>query len=857
MPDTSRSMEEHRGYIRKVIATWPSGDILADFEVETRAGMVPMKVTGPFDKFVRPGDWFLMKGKVQAKEYKGVVENRFVTRDIMPDLPRTVEGVLGLLDKTFNMGDHGIEPAARKAFADKHGPNAAFKIEKNPALLLEMSSNPKRFEKDIKLAWDRRISALTPVRLMEAAGAKPEVVNAVMKKFRDETLDVIKTNPYALMAVKLVDFKLADRFAEKIGIAKSDPRRVSAAVSEVISASLSDGNTYIPIAGIKSALGPFDVEWDSFKELATSVADKRMAERLGVTIFKSKVGNVAQRYDTYRSERDIALSVRELVERGKKMDHARIGKVAERVLGQDKYSFLSAEQRAAVMTCSRESIAILTGGPGTGKSTVSDAIAEIAIETIKGPLYLVAPTGKAARRLAQATERDAMTVHKLLGSTGELGQFKHGIDNKLEAGCFVLVDEASMLDTNLTRSLLAALPEDGRILFVGDKDQLPSVDAGYVIGDMLTAMSDNGNTVPSAELTEVFRSKGSNNLIAPYAKDMKEGKFDVSLVNHRTIGSSGIAFFEFQKESIIVQVEKVYCDLAERVLQLDPRQDVIVLCPMRKGRGGTHEINTRLQAKANPNGAKIADWVRPAGMDPEDPTPRVGDRVMLTTNDDKLGIRNGDVGYIRRVVTEWAGKRSFAALEIVLESEDIVKIPVSQAPYCTTVAYAITGHKSQGSQYKCVIMPVSPDHVSMMERTLLYTEWTRAKRYVVLIGDKETFAAGLENTASSQRMTLLKYHIEDELNNLPAPAVRPARKTPGTPASAAKPSQPVTVEHDPEETPVRRTSGPPPFIKAPPPFIKTPPPFIRPTQASPQSPSERPSPPFAGGSGSFRVPTRG
>ena len=770
------SMEEHRGYIKKVVRTFDSGDMIAEADVESRAGIIDMIVVGPFDRFVKPGDWFVMTGKTKPNTFRGRTENRFHARSILPDLPRTKAGVLALLDRTFNSKDHGIALDVKKKFVDTHGVDTAFKIEKNPEILFEMSSNKAQFEKAIKTAWSRRVTSLRPLRILENAGAAPQTCSAILKKFKDETNDILNKNPYQLLKVRSVNFELADKIASKLGIEQNDPRRVSAGVTEVVSQSLSEGNTYVPINGIRDSLQTFGIEWDSFKALAKSVSSREGAERLGVTIFNSSAGKVVQKYDTYCQERDIADSVTDLVERGRKLDHKKIDAVAKRVLAQDKYSFLSDEQRRAVFSASRESLAILTGGPGTGKSTVSDAIAEIAIETIKGPLLLTAPTGKAARRLSETTNREASTVHKLLGTQGELGVFNHNENNPLPSGCFVLVDESSMLDTNLAKSLLDALPSDGRILFVGDKDQLPSVDAGYVLGDMLTAKAKNGNAVPSAELTEVFRSKGADSLIASYAKNIKEGEFDVSCVDSRLKG--GIAFFEYSKDSIITQVEHLYCNLAESALNLNPMRDVIILCPMRKGKGGTHEVNRRIQATANPRGAHIRDWVRPPELDKDEPTPRLGDRVMFTKNDNDLNIRNGDVGIINKIVTDWGEKKKkIPAIEVELESGDIVHVPVNQAGYCTVVAYAITGHKSQGSQYSCVIMPVSPDHVSMMERTLLYTEWTRAKKYVILVGDKEVFQNGIENTASSQRMTLLKNHIEDRLDKIePANSMKSTRK---------------------------------------------------------------------------------
>ncbi|MBY3433172.1 AAA family ATPase [Rhizobium laguerreae] len=846
-------MEEYRGYISKIGKTLPSGDVACEAEIESQkgAGMLPMKVVGAFDRYCREGDWFIATGYTAERTFsrkpdrqgKTVTYREFQAKTIKPDLPRTEAGALAMLDRTFNATEHGIDVTARQAFAKKHGANTASKVEKNLDLLLEMTTDPARFGRAIRNSWKSRVYNLQPIRIMEEAGAKADVVSAVMKKYRDQTLDIIKSNPYELMSVKGVDFKLADKMAGAIGIGKNDQRRVSAAVSELVSASLSRGNTYIHASkgGMTPSLEPLGIDWDAFKQLASTVSMAEHAERLGVTIFQSKVGKVIQKIETYRQERDIATAVAALVARGNNLDQRKIDEATRRVLDQKKYSHLSDEQRAAVETSSRECIAILTGGPGTGKSTVSEAIAEIAAQTISGKLHLVAPTGKAARRLSQTTGMDATTVHKLLGARGESGLFKYGKHNKLAPGCFVLVDEASMLDTALTKALLDALPEDGRILFVGDKDQLPSVDAGYVIGDMLTACAANGNTVPSSELTKVFRSLGSKNLIAEWAKDIKEGRFDVSVLSPSTIWETGVAFFDFTEKAIAAQVEHTFCQLLKKPLNV-AQKDAIVLCPQRSGRGGTHEINTRLQAKANPDGEAISGWMRPPGMDPAEPTPKKGDRVMLTANDDKLNIRNGDVGYIKDVVTRWDddGKRKFEAVQIELESDDTVYIPLSIAPYNTIVAYAITGHKSQGSQYQCVIMPVSEDHRGMMERTLLYTEWTRAKRYVILVGQKDVFTAGIENISSSKRLTLLKAHIEDELEKLPP---RPRRM----PAASA------TAVHRSAEPAAATPSPVAPATISPPPLLR--PSFVRPSFDTPKADPPKPTAPhFAGMSQPFSAP---
>jgi exodeoxyribonuclease V alpha subunit len=765
-------MEEYRGYIRKTLTTLKSDDIVAEAQLEMLSGLVPTVVIGPFNKFVSEGDWFLASGVFRKREFRGREETQFHARVIRPDLPKSAAGALALFDKTFNPNEHGVDLESRRRFVERHGAMAAFKAEQNPDLLLEMTSDPSRFGRAIKTSWARRLNSLQPIRIMEKAGAGPELVSTVLRKFKDETLSIIRENPYALMALRQVDFRLADKMAEQLGFSKSDPRRVGAGVSEIVSRSLVDGHTYVPLKGIMASLEPLDIDIEALKRLIREVGTAEGARSLGVTIFESPVGKVVQRYDTYRNERDIARHLARLVALGRTLPRDQIDRVAERVLLQKKYAMLSDEQRDAVLNSSREAVAILTGGPGTGKSTVSEAIAEIASLTAKGPVLLTAPTGKAARRLSETTGKEAVTVHKLLGAKSEFGDFSHNAGNPLPAGCFVLVDESSMLDTSLARAILDALPPDGRILFVGDKDQLPSVDAGYVLGDMLAARTDDGVGVPSSELTKVFRSLGADSLIAPYAKEIKEGTFDVSKIN--TTPTGGVAFFEFRKESIAAQIKHLYCTLARKPLGLDPEKDVVILSPMRRGRGGTHELNRVIQEAENPRGGVIDGWFRPPGMDPEEPSPRLKDRVMFTKNDNDLNIRNGDVGVITDVVSVWDQKKrsTQAAIQVKLESGEIVTVPVSQAPYFTVLAYAITGHKSQGSQYKCVLMPMSPDHVSMLDRTLIYTEWTRAKRFVVMVGDKEVFAQGVDNVSSSRRQTLLKTHIEEELDALGLAPVR-------------------------------------------------------------------------------------
>jgi exodeoxyribonuclease V alpha subunit len=436
---------------------------------------------------------------------------------------------------------------------------------------------------------------------------------------------------------------------------------------------------------------------------------------------------------------------------------------------------------------------------------------------ITGDLILCAPTGKAARRLAETTKREADTIHRILQADAE-GNFKYNAANRLPDGCFVLVDEASMLDTKLTCALLEALPDNGRILFVGDKDQLPSVDIGYVLGDMLTATAANDNVVPSSELTQVFRSAGDT-MIATYAKEIKEGTFEPEILQ-KAMGPAGVSFFRMTRDKIALQVDHTFRVLSAQ-LKLDPMKDIAILCPQRAGQGGTHQINALIQANHNPTGAPIKEFHRIPGMDPEEPIPRVNDRIIIKRNDNELKIRNGDVGVITEYLPE-SGKVG-AKLKIQLESGKFVTIPAKQSPHLITLAYAITGHKSQGSQYACVIMPMSLDHERMLGRTLTYTEWTRAKRFVIIVGEEQAFRHSIENVSASDRKTLLKTHIERELGRLPQLTRRQAPIASGAPSKPA--ANPVAAP--PRFLPQAGPSAPAPKPASTATSNGTPPAFLR------------------------------
>ena len=772
--------------------SWRYADVL----YESARGLTPGVFGGTFPSGIRLGDWFIAQGTWKEGIWQERTTQSFRIKTIRPDLPVTSAGARELLLRTFTASAHGITEDAIRKFVERHGDDTARKVEKSPDLLLEMSKDPRAHRANILRDWGRRNSGREAVNLMAAAEMPTRAVEAVLESYRDDALKVIKENPYRLATLPEVGFANADRLGQHLGIGSGDPRRVSCAIVNAVHAT-GDGHTYMPLSDLNAPLAKMGIDTDAILgAVRTSMAsphDDGTGIKFDITKFDMETadgtvqrdGVVVQRSSLLNAERTIARRVAKLAVRRLPPERLEtIDQVAAKVLSKDKYRLFDDVQKAAVANSAREAIAILTGGPGTGKSTVTEAIADIAEATSTGgPLILLAPTGKAARRLAEATGRQADTVHRRLKSRMEGGHhiFEHNAENPLPEGCFVVVDEASMLDAETAAALLEALPEDGRLLLVGDRFQLPSVGAGYVLGDLLAARGQNGLKVSSSELVNVYR-QGKTSMISTGAALLKEGKLPYL---DKTV-RGGVALFEHKTEQIVERVVGLIKGPIQRPpISCDPRRDVIVLCPQAPGPAGTWQINARLSAELNPSGAVIEGVQHGPYDDRRMPLPRVGDRVMLTKNDADNEVMNGDVGTLV-AVTNGKG-RSGRMLKVEFDSGQTVEFPVTRWRELS-LAYAITGHKSQGSQYPVVIMPVTTAHAKMLERTLIYTEWTRAKEWLFLVGEREALELAAGTVTATQRRTRLKPFLEEELDRLTprydaAPSPQPRRPRRGLVAS--------------------------------------------------------------------------
>lgn len=763
---------------------------------ENGSSLDEVKVSGTFSPLIEVGEWFTATGS-WAKPSKPANPKfgnapTFRARAIQPALPITRKGIANLLTNTFDIPRHGISSKAVVEFVEKHGLRGALKAEENPDILVSMSTDPKRYRDAILRDWARRISSREPIRVLEEAQLKQSTIRQILGHYRDNTMTVIRRNPYELSLVPGVEFADIDRLGRGMGVDANDERRVRAVLEHLAARSMGDGHTYVPYSELTEDFRKLEITPAGLKPVLSDQSQ-------GDVVVNRKNGFV-QRKGIMKAEERIARRIREMMQRRNTLDLARIDAVAKEVLSKPEYKHIRNDpsQVAAVMMCVKEVVSGLKGGPGTGKSTVVKAIAEIVSLIVSGPVLLAAPAAKAARRQEEATDYKyaASTVHKLLKATGGAGSVPYLMNSRrpLPAGCFVIIDETSMLDVEVADALLDAIPPDGRVLFVGDSQQLRSVGAGNFFGDIQSAEGPEGQKVPFAELKTVHRQKGSS-MIPVYAKEMREGTFSAARLDDTVRG--GIGYWDLADRDITEKVMRLATISAPK-LGLDiMKGDVAVLCAMKNGNAGTWQINRAISQALINRRHEIPGLARAPGPDQDEPVPVVGDRVMMTENDSDNAVSNGEIGRLERYYKD----SDDGQLKIVVKFDgDAEKHFTLKEAQKLILAYAITIHKSQGSQYPLAIMPLTMAHKNMLDRNLIYTGWTRAKDRLFLVGDKAALEYAVANTAGGDRRTCLATYLSEELAALP-------RRDPVRESMTSLPQEPAAPVHPSPTASFRRSTA--------------------------------------------------
>jgi exodeoxyribonuclease V alpha subunit len=712
---------EDTGYTVARVATDRSSDLLT--------------VVGPL-LGAQPGESLRLSGRWTSHPQYG---RQFQVEAYTTVLPATIQGIRRYLGSGLIKG---IGPKMAERIVDHFGQTTLQVIEEDPTRLVEVPGlGPKR-TRMITAAWAEQRAIKEVMVFLQGMGVSTSLGVRIYKTYRDEAIEVVRREPYRLAAdVWGVGFKTADHLARSLGIPHDSPQRVKAGLQYALSQATEDGHCYLPETElVTKATELLEVDLGlAGRCLEELIAEEGVvAEPLPTAAVSPGLpegtGRAIWLVPFHRAERALAAGLLRLLDAPVDRlawSQAVDWPVALDWLHQTTGVTLAAEQEAAVKLALTERVAVLTGGPGCGKSYTVRAVVALA-RAKKARVVLAAPTGRAAKRLGELAGLEAATLHRLL-QLRPGGDAAFDRDHPLDAD-LVVVDEASMLDVLLANKLIKAIPPGAHLLFVGDVDQLPSVGAGEVLRDLLAA-----ERLPRVRLTKVFRQAQQSGVVTN-AHRINAGQHPI------THGLNDFFLFaEDDPDRVADLVVEIVANRLPRRFGLDPRQQVQVLCPMHRGPAGAGVLNERLQAALTPARDGLAER-RFGGR-----IYRVGDKVMqLRNNYDKgiAGVFNGSVGQVTAISLE------DQELRVLLDEDEEVAYGFDELDELTH-AYAVSIHRSQGSEYPCVVIPVTTSAWLMLQRNLLYTAVTRARRMVVLVGSRRALAKAVRTQGAGRRYTAL------------------------------------------------------------------------------------------------------
>jgi len=664
---------------------------------------------------------------------------QFKVDAVLVEDPRTVRGIERYLAS-------GAVKGLGKTFAsrvvEQFGVDTLRIIAEQPQRLLEVEGIGKKRMELIRQQWVEDRVLREVMATLRGYGLGAALANRVVDKWGERAPAIVGKEPYRLCAeIKGIGFRTADQIARQQGIPRDDPARAEAALIHLVREAEGEGHCFLPKTELLARSRKLDIPADR----AVAALDHLT---LAGTLF-APAAITGDHRPVYAPELAMAEAfvARRLTElRRPPPDDRRLAAARRRIEAAEAALGLSLAtgQRAAVELARTHGLAVITGGPGTGKTTIVRVLVHAAAQADESWL-LAAPTGRAAKRLSEATGRDARTIHRLLEFNGRTGQFTRDLDNPLDADG-VLIDEASMVDLRLMQSLLRALPDGCSPVLVGDADQLPSVGAGRVLGDVIAS-----GELPVATLHEVYRQAADSGIVRN-AWRVNRGTAPIS-AEADPDGRGRNDFFVVPRPDVRAARDTLLEVVTERLPRngFDAMTDVQVLTPMHSGPLGTQALNRALQAALNPTGRSLKRTDR-AGVDHHI---REGDRVLQVRNNYDLDIFNGDVG---RVIE--AG--STGILVDFGEPGDRHEVAITgEALGDIELAYAISIHKSQGSEYPAVVVALHRAHRIMLRRNLLYTAITRAKRFACIVGDPWAIETASQMQGGDERWTRLADQLRE------------------------------------------------------------------------------------------------
>lgn len=653
---------------------------------------------------------------------------QFQVAEYKVEQPSTLHGIKKYLGSGMIKG---IGNKFAERIVDYHGLETLDVIDQKPEALLEVEGIGKKRLEKISHCWAEQKAIREVMIFLQGFGISPTYAQKVFKTYGDNSIEIIQNNPYQLAQdIWGIGFKTADTTAQRMGISRESDMRIDSGVEYVLSQLANEGHTCYPVdqfldaaqklLEIDSRLVSDRLEYIQKTErivIAPLVIEEKMTACVWLTVFHNCEKGIAN--EIIRLQRFQPVM--------RKIDPAKAIAWAEK----QQHIQLAAQQQSAVINSIDHKFHIITGGPGTGKSTITRVILGI-LHQLTPKIMLAAPTGRAAKRLSEITGMQASTIHALLKFDFSINGFQYNRDNPLDCD-LLIVDEASMIDTVLMYNLLKAIPDEAKIILVGDVDQLPSVGAGNVLQDMISAQ-----TLPVTKLTEIFRQAANSKIIIS-AHRINAGLLP-QLKNKKNTDFFWIK--EDDTEKMALTIAALVKTRLPSAYRFDAFDDIQVLSPMNRGVIGTRNLNTILQRALNPSSEPLVKMGRSF---------HVGDKVMQIQNDYDKAVFNGDVGRIEKIDrVEQEVIAIFDQRAIHYDFADLDQL---------MLAYAVSVHKYQGSECPCIIMPVHTSHYMMLYKNLIYTGITRGKQIVVLIGMEQALQMAVRNDKVAKRFTGLQEQL--------------------------------------------------------------------------------------------------
>ncbi|KOP83551.1 ATP-dependent RecD-like DNA helicase [Cytobacillus solani] len=706
-------------------------------------------VTGYFPK-MHEQETYIFYGELKDHPKFGV---QFQANHFRKDIPQTKQGVVNYLSSELFKG---IGKKTAESIVETLGENAISRILNQPSLLDQI---PKLAPEKAKTLYDTLMEHQGLEQAMIALnqyGFGPQLSMKIYQAYKDQTVEVVQNNPYKLVEdIEGIGFGRADELGYQLGISGSHPDRIRAACLYILETeSMQAGHVYtearVLLPSVKRLLEENKRDGIEFESISNEIV--KLGEEGKIMIEEQRLYVPS----LYFSEKGLVTNIKRVLRQTQYEDQfpeseflLALGKLEERLKVQ-----YAPTQKDAIQTALMSPMLILTGGPGTGKTTVIKGIVELYAD-LHGcsldpkdykkeepfPFILAAPTGRAAKRMTESTGLPALTIHRLLGWNGTEGFDRHE-ENPLE-GKIIIVDETSMVDIWLANQLFKAIPENMQVILVGDEDQLPSVGPGQVLKDLLSS-----ERIPTVKLTDIYRQAEGSSIIE-LAHEMKKGRLPANISAQQADRS----FIQCNPGQIAAAIEKVVLNAKKKGYTA---KDIQVLAPMYKGPAGIDRLNEIIQEIFNPNDGSRKELAF------GDVKYRIGDKVLQLVNQPENHVFNGDMG---EIVSIFYAKENTEKQDMVVVSFDGAEATYTRQDLTQiTHAYCCSVHKSQGSEFPIVILPVVKSYFRMLRRNLLYTAITRSKQFLILCGEEEALRIGVERADEQSRLTSLTDKLKEAIS---------------------------------------------------------------------------------------------